>query len=161
METIQLTSQQPKNKEEQIITRKRTGKLFLEDIVLKVSQGLIPAPYAALHLKDLEKEFKKALSSIEEQAKDDLRGPGTYVFGDQKLTFREGSVSIDYSECEEVKLMEQHLKELKGKYKAALEGVETGITVVLEEHCFADSHGQILKLPKRKYNKSSIVLTKV
>ena len=161
METIELKAHQPTNKEQQIITRKRTGKLFLEDVVRQVTQGHIPAPYAALQIKDLEKEFKKALSAIEEQAKDDLRGPGAYVFGDQKITYREGSVSIDYSECEEVMLMEQHLKELKGKYKAALEGVENGITIVLEDHCFADSNGQILKLPKRKYNKSSIVLTKV
>ena len=50
---------------------------------------------------------------------------------------------------------------MKAERKAALEGVEKGITQTLEGHKFIDSHGEIKDLPKWKYNKSSIVLTKV
>ena len=57
--------------------------------------------------------------------------------------------------------MEKHLKEMKGKYKAALEGVTKGNTILEKNHCFIDADGTIQKLPKWKYNKSSIVLTKV
>ena len=36
-----------------------------------------------------------------------------------------------------------------------------GNTILEKNHCFIDGNGTILKLPKKKYNKSSIVLTKV
>jgi len=90
-----------------------------------------------------------------------LVGTDYYIWGDYKITRREGSVTIDYSECEEIVLMEKHIKELKSKYKAALEGVTKGNTILEKNHCFIDGNGTILKLPKKKYNKSSIVLTKV
>ena len=151
----QLTRQQ------QIVSRKRTGKMYLEDIVRQVKHGNIPACFAAIQIKQLEKDFKRTLSEIEEEAKDELRGVTSYTHGDYQLKFKEGSRTIDYSGCEEVVVMEKHLKSVKEKYKAALEGVEKGNTVLLEGHSFADQNGEQLPLPTHKYNKSSIVLTKV
>ena len=129
---IELQAQEVTSKEEQLITRKRTGKMFLDDIVRQVKQGNMPATFAVLQLKQFGKMFKDTLDKIEDQ-----------------------------SECEEILIMEKHLKELKGKYKAAFQGVEKGITQVVEGHKFVDVNGEILSLPKIKYNKSSIVLTKV
>ena len=71
-----------------------------------------------------------------------------------------GSRTVDYSDCDEVMLMQEHLNNVKSKYKKALEGVESGATVTLEGHKFVDDNGEELPLPKWKYNKSSIVLTK-
>jgi hypothetical protein len=121
----------------------------------------LPATFAAIQIKQLKKEFDNTLARIEDQAKDELTGTDYYIYGDHKLTYKQGSKGVDYSDCEQIVLMENHLKELKGKYKAALEGVSKGVTVTLEDHCFADADGTILKLPKWKYNKSSVVLTKV
>ena len=158
---IKLKAHAPTTKEEQVIIRKRTGKFFLDDLVRQVEQGTLPATFVALHLKQFLKEFTTCLSKIDEQAKEELVGTEHYIYGDMKLTYREGSKTVDYSECEEVVLMEKHLKELKGKYKAALEGVEKGNTILQPDHCWVDNDGEIKKLPKWKYNKSSINLTKV
>lgn len=162
METkIELNAQTPSSEVEQLLTRKRTAKMFLGDILRKVDQGEITPEFATLQLKQLTKEFAATLSKLEELTLDALVGTDHYIWGDYKITRREGTKSVDYSDCEQIMIMEQHLKELKGKYKAALEGVSKGVTVTLEDHCFADADGTILKLPKWKYNKSSIVLTKV
>ena len=158
---IELQAQDVTSKEEQLITRKRTAKMFLEDIVRQVDQGNLPATFAALQIKQLKKEFDNTLTRIEDQAKDELTGTDYYIYGDHKLVYKQGSKTLDYGKCEEVLLMEKHLKELKGKYKAALEGVEKGITQIVEGHKFVDVNGEILSLPKWKYNKSSIQLTKV
>jgi len=149
------------SKQQQIVSRKRTGKMYLDDVVRQVKQGNIPACFAALQIKQLEKDFKRTLSEIEEEAKDELRGVTSYTYGDFQLKFKEGSRTIDYSGCDEIVVMEKHLKSVKEKYKAALEGVEKGNTVLLEGHYFADQNGEQLPLPTHKYNKSSIVLTKV
>ena len=101
------------------------------------------------------------MARIEDQAKDELTGTDYYIYGDHKLTYKQGSKGVDYSDCEQIVLMENHLKELKGKYKAALDGVEKGVTQTLENHKFVDANGEICNLPKWKYNKSSIQLTKV
>tara|TARA_B110000459_G_C16483772_1_gene435561 strand:+ start:424 stop:972 length:549 start_codon:yes stop_codon:yes gene_type:complete len=158
---IELQAQEVTSKEEQLITRKRTGKMFLDDIVRQVKQGNMPATFAVLQLKQFGKMFKDAYEKIEDQAKEDLTGTDHYIYGDYKITYKQGSKTVDYSECEEILIMEKHLKELKGKYKAAFQGVEKGITQVVEGHKFVDVNGEILSLPKIKYNKSSIVLTKV
>jgi len=149
------------SKQQQIVSRKRTGKMYLDDVVRQVKNGNIPACFAALQIKQLEKDFKRTLSEIEEEAKDELRGVTSYTYGDFQLKFKEGSRTIDYSGCDEIVVMEKHLKSVKEKYKAALEGVEKGNTVLLEGHYFADQNGEQLPLPTHKYNKSSIVLTKV
>ena len=158
---IELKSQEQNSELEQLITRKRTGKLFLDDIVRKVKLGELSPEFATLQLKQLSKEFTNTLKELEELTHESLVGTDYYIYGDYKITRREGSVSYDFSECEEVVAMERHLKELKAKYVAAHKGVTQGVTVALEDHCFADSDGTILKLPKKKFNKSSIVLTKV
>jgi len=158
---IELKAHEVTDKEQQIITRKRTGKMFLDDLVRQVKQGNVPATFVALQLKQFMKEFNTCLSKIDEQAKEELVGTEHYIYGDHKLIFRQGSKTVDYSEVDEVVLMETHLKQLKSKYKAALDGVEKGNTVVQPDHCFVDSDGEIKKLPKWKYNKSSINLTKV
>jgi len=156
---IELTSE-VNNKEKELITRKRTAKMFLDDVVRQVHQGNIPSEFAALQLKQLTKEFTNTLKQIEEIALENLVGTDHYIWGDYKITRREGSKTVDYSDCEEVVLMQKHLEELKKKYRQALEGVESGATVTSEGHKFADAEGQILTLPKWKYNKSSVVLTK-
>ena len=145
----------------ELITRKRTGKMFLDDLVHKVEQGLIAPEFATLQLKQLVKQFKSTELELEELTKEALVGIDHYVWGDYKITRREGSTTFDFSECEEIVAMEKHTKELKNKYKKAYEGVESGVTITLEGHKFVDNNGEVLTLPKKKYNKSSIVLTKV
>ena len=151
----QLTRQQ------QAVGRKRRGKMYVQDLVRQVKQGNIAACFAITQIKLLEKDFKWATSEIDEQAKDELRGVTSFTYGDFQLKFKEGSRTVDYSGCPEIVMMEKHLKSLKDKYKAALEGVEKGNTVLLEGHYFADQNGEKLPLPKHKYNNSSVVLTKV
>ena len=158
---IELQAQEVTSKEEQLITRKRTGKMFLDDIVRQVEQGNMPATFAVLQLKQFGKMFKDTLDKIEDQAKEDLTGTDHYIYGDYKITYKQGSKTVDYSECKELIRAESHLKGCKSKYKAALEGVEKDVTQVVEGHKFVDANGEIQNLPKWKYNKSSIVLTKV
>lgn len=158
-EKIELASE-VNSKEKELITRKRTAKMFLDDVVRQVEQGNLYAPFAVLQIKQLQKLFAQTLSDLEEKASDDLIGTDHYIWGDYKITRREGAVRYDFSECEEVVTMEKHFKELKGKYIAAHKGVESGATVTLEGHKFVDGNGEVLQLPKKKYNKTSIVLTK-
>tara|TARA_B100001287_G_C22337783_1_gene369282 strand:- start:3 stop:500 length:498 start_codon:yes stop_codon:yes gene_type:complete len=162
MEAVELKAHQPTNREAEIITQKRTGKMFLDKVVHEVKQGNIPSLFAALQIKQLEKEFKSALTQIEELAKEELVGTGVYRYGDYQIKAREGSRTVDYSECEEVTIMQSHLDEMKAYLKQALIGVEKGSTKVEPDHHFACKlSGEIKKLPKWKYNKSSIVLTKI
>lgn len=162
MEAVELKAHQPSNREAEIITQKRTGKMFLEKVVHEVQQGNIEAPFAVLQIKQLEKEFRFALRQIEEQASLDLAGTGVYVHGDYQIKAREGSRTVDYSECEEITRAQADVDEVKAYLKQALIGVEKGSTVVEPNHHFACKlSGEIRKLPKWKYNKSSIVLTKV
>lgn len=156
---IELASE-VNSKEKELITRKRTANLFLDDVVRQVTQGNLPARFAVLQIKQLQKLFAQTLSDLEEMAKEELVGTDYYMYGDYKITRREGAVRYDFTECEEVVTMEKHLKELKDKYIAAHKGVESGATVTLEDHKFVDGNGEVLQLPKKKYNKSSIVLTK-
>ena len=158
---IELKAQEINSQEEQAITGKRTAAMYVDRVVLRCRQGNMDPKFATLQLKQTEKLFKAGISELEEDTLESLIGTDHYIWGDHKITRREGTKSVDYSDCEEIMIMEQHLKELKGKYKAALEGVSKGVTVTLEDHCFADADGTILKLPKWKYNKSSVVLTKV
>ena len=158
---IQLKAQEANSKEKQIITGKRTGKMMLDKLERDVTQGYIPATFAVLQLKQMVKMFTETLKNIEEMAKDELTGTDYYQHGDYKITYKQGSRAVDYSGCEEIEVLEAHLKGCKHKLKAALEGVEKGVTQVQPGHSFVDSDGEILKLPKWKYNKSSIVLTKV
>ena len=160
-EKVELKAQEVNSIEKELITRKRTAKMFLDDIVLKVEQGLIAPEFATLQLKQLAKQFKLTELQLEEYTMDSLVGTDHYIWGDYKITRREGSKTVDYSECEEIVIKEKHLKQMKGKYKAALEGVTKGNTILEKNHCFIDADGTIQKLPKWKYNKSSIVLTKV
>lgn len=148
-------------KQQEAVGRKRRGKMYVQDLVRQVKQGNIDACFAITQIKLLEKDFKWATSEIDEQAKDELRGVTSFTYGDFQLKFKEGSRRMDYSGCPEIVMMEKHLKSLKEKYKAALEGVEKGNTVLLEGHYFADQNGEELPLPTVEYNKSSIVLTKV
>lgn len=162
MEAVELKAHQPTSKEELVLVRKRNAQIFLDDIVRQVEQGNIPATFAAMQMKTIDKMLRAAVSKIEEQAKDELTGTQKYVFGDQQLEYREGSRTVDYSECEEVVMMQANLDEMKAYLKQALIGVEKGSTVVEPDHHFACKlSGQIRKLPKWKYNKSSIVLTKI
>ena len=162
MEAVELKAHQPTSKEELVLVRKRNAQIFLDDIVRQVEQGNIPATFAAMQMKTIDKMLKDAVSKIEEQAKEELTGTQKYVFGDQQLEYREGSRTVDYSECEEVTIMQSHLDEMKAYLKQALIGVEKGSTKVEPDHHFACKlSGEIKKLPKWKYNKSSIVLTKI
>ena len=161
VEKIELKAFADNSKEKQIITGKRTGKMMLDKLRRDVTQGYIPAAFAVLQLKQMSKMMSETLKNIEEMAKDELTGTEYYQHGDYKITYKQGSKTFDYTKCEEIALMEKHQKELKAKYKAAFEGVEKGITQVVDGHKFVDDNGQILSLPKIKYNKSSIVLTKV
>ena len=158
-EKIELASE-ANSKEKELITRKRTAKMFLDDVVRQVTQGNLPAPFAVLQIKQLQKLFAQTLSDLEEMALDDLVGTDHYIWGDYKITRREGSKTVDYSECEEIMTMQKHLNTIKDKYKKALQGVESGATVTLEGHKFVDDNGEELTLPKWKHNKTSIVLTK-
>lgn len=156
---IELASE-VNNKEKELITRKRTANMFLDDVVRQVKHGNLPAPFAVLQIKQLQKLFTQTLSELEEMAHEDLTGTDHYIWGDYKITRREGSRTVDYSDCDEIMTMQKHLNLIKDKYKKALEGVESGATVTLEGHKFVDDNGEELPLPKWKYNKSSIVLTK-
>ena len=88
MEKTELKAQEVTSKEEQLITRKRTAKMFLDDIVRQVDQGNLPATFAALQIKQLKKEFDNTLARIEDQAKDELTGTDYYIYGDHKLTYK-------------------------------------------------------------------------
>ena len=158
---MELELKENQTKQQQAVGRKRRGKMYVQDLVRQVKQGNIPACFAITQIKLLEKDFKWATSEIDEQAKDELRGVTSFTYGDFQLKFKEGSRTVDYSGCPEIVLMEKHLKTIKDKYKAALEGVEKGNTVLLEGHYFADQNGEELPLPTHKYNKSTVVLTKV
>jgi len=158
-EKIELASE-VNSKEKELITRKRTAKMFLDDVVRQVTQGNLPAPFAVLQIKQLQKLFAQTLSDLEEMALDDLVGTDHYIWGDYKISRREGSKTVDYSNCPEIVTMQKHLNNLKDKYKKGLQGVESGATVTLEGHKFVDDNGEELPLPKWKHNKSSIVLTK-
>ena len=158
-EKVELTSE-VNDKEKELITRKRTANMFLDDVVRQVKHGNLPAPFAVLQIKQLQKLFTQTLSELEEMANEELIGTNHFIWGDHKITRREGSRTVDYSDCDEVMLMQEHLNNVKSKYKKALEGVESGATVTLEGHKFVDDNGEELPLPKWKYNKSSIVLTK-
>jgi hypothetical protein len=160
VEKIELKAQEPNSKEKQLQTAKRTGKMMLDKLERDVTQGYIPATFAVLQLKQMSKMMGEVIKNIEEMAKDELTGTDYYQHGDYKITYKQGSKTVDYSGCEEVEVLEGHLKGCKLKLKLALEGVEKGVTQVQPGHCFVDSDGEILKLPKWKYNKSSIVLTK-
>ena len=162
MEAVKLKAHQPTNREAEIITQKRTGKMFLEKVVHEVQQGNIPATFAALQIKQLEKEFKSALTQIEEQAKEELIGTGVYVYGDYQIKAREGSRTVDYSECKEVTKAQADVNEMKAYLKQALIGVEKGTTIVEADHYFyCKLSGERRQLPKWNQHKSSIVLTKV
>jgi hypothetical protein len=162
MEAVELKAHQPTSKEELVLVRKRNAQIFLDDIVRQVEQGNIPATFAAMQMKTIDKMLRAAVYKIEEQAKEELTGTQKYVFGDQQLEYREGSRTVDYSECEEVVMMQSSLDEMKAYLKQALIGVEKGSTVVEPDHHFACKlSGEIRKLPKWKHNKSSIVLTKI
>ena len=161
MKDTELQTNKVTSKEEQLITTKRTAKMILDKIERQVKNGHIPSTFVALQLKQMERMFKETLSNIEDLAKDELVGTDCYIYGDHKLTYKQGSRTADFSECEQIVLMEKGVKAMKAERKAALEGVEKGITQTLEGHKFIDSHGEIKDLPKWKYNKSSIVLTKV
>ena len=78
--------------------------MFLDDIVLKVEQGLIAPEFATLQLKQLAKQFKLTELQLEEYTMDSLVGTDHYIWGDYKITRREGSKTVDYSECEDVVL---------------------------------------------------------
>lgn len=162
MEAIKLKEHKPTDKVETILVRKRTAQMFLDDIVRQVDQGHVPASFAALQMKSIDKMLKTALSKIELQAKDELTGTQKYVFGDQQLEFREGSRTVDYSECKEITRAQSDVDDVKAYLKQSLIGVEKGSTIVEPDHHFVCKlSGEIRKLPKWKYNKSSIVLTKV
>lgn len=158
-EKIELASE-VNSKEKELITRKRTAKMFLDDVVRQVKQGNLPPTFAVLQIKQLQKLFTQTLSELEEMALDDLVGTDHYIWGDYKITRREGSKTVDYSDCEEVMKMQEHLNNIKEKYKKALQGVESGATMTLEGHKFVDVNGEVHSLPKWKHNKTSIVLTK-
>jgi hypothetical protein len=158
-EKIELASE-VNSKEKELITRKRTAKMFLDDVVRQVEKGNLYAPFAVLQIKQLQKLFAQTLSDLEETADNDLVGTEHYIWGDYKISRREGSKTVDFSDCEEIVTMQNHLNNVKDKYKKALQGVESGATVTLEGHKFVDDNGEELSLPKWKHNKSSIVLTK-
>ena len=162
MEAVELKAHQPTSKEELVLVRKRNAQIFLDDVVRQVKQGNIEATFSLMQMRTIEKMLKAAVLKIEEQAKEELTPTQKYVFGDQQLEYREGSRTVDYSECEEVVMMQANLDEMKAYLKQALIGVEKGSTVVEPDHHFACKlSGEIRKLPKWKYNKSSIVLTKI
>ena len=162
MEAVELKAHQPTSKEELVLVRKRNAQIFLDDVVRQVEQGNIPATFSLMQMRTIEKMLKAAVLKIEDQAKEELTPTQKYIYGDQQLEYREGSRTVDYSECEEVAMMQANLDEMKAYLKQALIGVEKGSTVVEPDHHFACKlSGEIRKLPKWKYNKSSIVLTKI
>tara|TARA_R110002012_G_scaffold69193_4_gene179206 strand:+ start:1321 stop:1908 length:588 start_codon:yes stop_codon:yes gene_type:complete len=139
---------------------------FFKDVVFQVKQGNIKADFAALQLKQISKIVINATKSIELDAiealsLEDKRG---FIYGDHVLKFKEGSRTVDYSEVPEIQQLEQKLKNTKEKYKTALLGVEHNATLLNEDKTgaiyFVAEGGETLKLPKWKYNKSSLVLTK-
>jgi len=157
----ELKAHKPSDDEKELITRKRTGKFFLDDVENKVNQGFIPAEFAYIQIKSFIKLAETCLKNIEEQTKEKLVGNPPYIYGETQLSYRDGSKTVDYSPCEDVVKMGEHLSELKSFYKDALKGAEKGTVQVLEDGEFVDQNGEIRKLPKWKYNKSSITLTKV
>lgn len=162
MEAVELKAHQPTSKEELVLVRKRNAQIFLDDVVRQVKQGNIEATFSLMQMRTIEKMLKAAVLKIEEQAKEELTPTQKYVFGDQQLEYREGSRTVDFSECKDVMMMQANLDEMKAYLKQALIGVEKGSTVVEPDHHFACKlSGEIRKLPKWKYNKSSIVLTKI
>ena len=60
-EKIERT-QEVNSKEKELITRKRTAKMFLDDVVRQVSHGHLPAHFARLQIKQLQKLITQTLA---------------------------------------------------------------------------------------------------
>ncbi len=162
METTQIKlSKQIPSIQENIVRRKRTGQWFIDNVVSKVLKGEIVATFATIQLKQILNAITLALKKIEPQTVDELEGLNHYSYGDVKIQHREGTRVVDYSDCPEVVKMEEHLKKLKDHLKHALVGVEKGTTTILENRKFVDTNGEIRNLPKWKYRKGSVVMSKV
>ena len=141
--------------QENIVRRKRTGQWFIDNVVSKVEKGEIVATFATIQLKQILNAITLALKKIEPQTVDELEGLNHYSYGDVKIQHREGTRVVDYSDCPE------HLKKLKDHLKHALVGVEKGTTTILENGKFVDTNGEIRNLPKWKYRKGSVVMSKI
>ena len=159
-EKVNLSSEL-ESAQDKIISQRRTGQMFVDDVVRKVKRGDITASFAALQFKRFVQMVNNGIKEIEDQAQDELLTVDYYAHGDYKLSFREGPRLVDYSECEEVAKMTKDLQEMKSHLKHALIGVEKGTTMLQPNHEFVDKNGEIRKLPKWKNVKNSIVLTKL
>ena len=80
-EKVELTSE-VNDKEKELITRKRTANMFLDDVVRQVKHGNLPAPFAVLQIKQLQKLFTQTLSELEEMANEELIGTNHFIWGD-------------------------------------------------------------------------------
>jgi hypothetical protein len=165
-EMREIGSHETTSSDQLMLQKSKSVSDFFKDVVFQVKQGNIKADFATLQLKKISKIVINATKSIEIDAiealsLEDKRG---FIYGNHVLKFKEGSRTVDYTEVPEIQQLEQKLKNTKEKYKIALLGVEHNSTLLNEDKTgaiyFVAEGGETLKLPKWKYNKSSLVLTK-
>jgi len=149
---------------EQVILQKTTKvEEVCKDLVTQVRLGNVNAAFVALQLKHMTKVVTGTTKNIEEEAINELNKEGRdgLEYGDYSLKFREGSRTVDYSGIPEIENLEKQLKETKEKYKQALLGIERNSTVLDSGTRWVANGGEVLPLPTWKYNKSSLVLSKM
>ena len=149
---------------EQVVLQKTTKvEEVCKDLVTQVRLGNVNAAFVALQLKHMTRVVTGTTKNIEEEAINELNKEGRdgLEYGDYSLKFREGSRTVDYSDIPEIEKLEKQLKETKDKYKQALLGVERDATVIESNKRWVGNGGEVLPLASWKYNKSSLVLSKI
>ena len=149
---------------EQVVLQKTTKvEEVCKDLVTQVRLGNVNAAFVALQLKHMTRVVTGTTKNIEEEAINELNKEGRdgLEYGDYSLKFREGSRTVDYSGIPEIENLEKQLKETKEKYKQALLGIERNSTVLDSGTRWVANGGEVLPLPTWKYNKSSLVLSKM
>lgn len=148
------------NQTTQLELKKTNSLEFVNQIVHEVKEGYINPLVAFASIKELEKAFTTAKREIEELATIEAEKHGSnFEYFDYKVTLKNGGKMYDFKGIPEVESLEGELKATKDKYKAALDGIDKGLTI-LQDGGFVSADGEILPLPKVKYRKSSIAICK-
>jgi hypothetical protein len=149
---------------EQLALQKKTKvEDVCKDIENQVRQRNLNPAFAAMQLKHIAKVVIGTTKNIEEDAIEalTLEDKEGLEYEGYCLKFRDGSRTVDYSGIPEIENLEKQLKETKEKYKQALLGIERNSTVLDSGTRWVANGGEVLPLPAWKYNKSSLVLSKM
>tara|TARA_B100000965_G_scaffold370711_1_gene359053 strand:+ start:566 stop:1246 length:681 start_codon:yes stop_codon:yes gene_type:complete len=152
------------NKRRELTIIEKRIETGAELIRKRVLSGDVTPSMGLFKLKAMQKIIANAIEVISDQAIAELDEDhmGSVVFDGYRLEVVEGGKYYDYSNCEEVQEITEKLKEAKGKYKAAVEGLNKRTTIQGDEPgTFIDSDGQICNLPEIKQRRRHLKLTKV